>query len=202
MAEGKKRGGSTIGRLTSRMDGLQRRSMPGGGEVFSGEVATRALRALNARAMTVDRSVIVSESFSPSRAEDQALYAHEMHHVENSGGENGNHSARDSEEVAARAVERMVLHRFERGGMESHEASHATGPSGFGGVNGTGSDGNTPGANRGEGNPQAQAGYHTLRRQGLSHMAIVDRIAREVVQAVDASRDNKFDRGGDKKALF
>ncbi|MFM2244467.1 MAG: hypothetical protein RL071_541, partial [Pseudomonadota bacterium] len=40
--------GSTISRLAGRLDRreLQRQSLPGGGTVFRGEIATRALSAL------------------------------------------------------------------------------------------------------------------------------------------------------------
>ena len=57
--------GSTISRLAGRLDRreLQRQSLPGGGTVFRGEIATRALSALGARAMTLDRSIIVGDDF-------------------------------------------------------------------------------------------------------------------------------------------
>ena len=106
--------------------------MPGGGSVYRGEVASRALKAVGARAMTVDRSIIVSEDFDPARPEDQALYAHEQYHVEHSGGEGG-HSVRDAEEVAARATEAMVFHRAKEEGASftpplPAEATPTTGP--------------------------------------------------------------------------
>ncbi|MFN7146937.1 MAG: DUF4157 domain-containing protein, partial [Myxococcota bacterium] len=140
------RGGSpTADRLAARAErnGLKRSAMPGGGEVFTGEVASRALKSLGARAMTVDKSIIVSEDFDPSKPEDQALFAHEQFHVDHSGGA-GTHEHRDAEEVAARAVERMVLHRARAGGMESHEATQA--------VPGTSSEAKGGGGAKGKGN--------------------------------------------------
>lgn len=108
---------SVANRLSLRGEGgLYRREMPGGGEVFTGPTASRALRALGARAFTMDRSIFVSEDFDANRkAEDAALYAHEQHHQLNSGGAGAARSFHDAEELAARAIERMVLHRSEEG---------------------------------------------------------------------------------------
>jgi hypothetical protein len=105
-------------RLFSRAEsgGIYRRSGPGGGEVFAGPTVQRALKAIGARAMTMDDSIFVAEDFDASRPEDQALYAHERHHqLEGSGagGLTGAHS--DAEEQAARSIERMVLHRSQAG---------------------------------------------------------------------------------------
>ncbi len=191
---------SMVSRLASRAETpLKRKSVSGGGEVFTGPLASRALKSLGARAMTVDRSVIVAEGFDESRAEDQALYAHEQHHVANSGGTD-EHGTRDAEEVAARAVERMVLHRHAAGGIESHEAGHATGSGAFGGsVNksrAAGSD--VPG----EGQPNASRGYERLKAEGLNHIDIVEKIAREVVKGMDEARDSRNDRFADKKGFL
>ncbi len=187
---------SSISRIASRAakDGLQRRSMSGGGEVFSGDLASRALKSLGARAMTVDRSIIVSDDFDPNKAEDQALYAHEQYHLEHSGGEGFNHG-RDGEEIAARQVERMVLHRAKAGGVESHEATQ-TQAGGFGTGNGQ-----NPAEMRGraEGQREAERGYWDLRAQGLSHEAIVQKLAEETIRTMDRARDTKNDRWGDKK---
>jgi hypothetical protein len=194
------RGGSpTADRLASRAQrgALQRSSMPGGGEVFSGELASRALKSLGARAMTVDRSVIVSEDFDPSKPEDQALYAHEQFHVEHSGGA-GTHESRDAEEVAARAVERMVLHRARVGGMESHEASHAQPETGAVAAGGHGSKSR----NLTERDSASQRGYNLLKAQGVGHHGIVDRLAHEVMQALDHGRDAGLDRFADKKGFL
>ena len=107
-------------RAESRLDNhLTRRGMDDGGEVYTGRLASRALRAVGARAMTVNRSIIVDTTFDTSRIEDRALYAHEKVHLEHSGGEAG-HQVRDAEEIAARAAEAMVFHRSEKseGGFE------------------------------------------------------------------------------------
>ncbi len=189
------RGGAspTADRLAARAQrgALKRVSMPGGGEVFQGAAASRSLDALGARAMTVDRSIIVADDFDSSKPEDQALFAHEMHHVEHSGGV-GSGESRDAEEVAARAVERMVLHRARAGGVEGHEASHAV--PGGGSTGGGVSSGPSPAG--GEDDP-AQRGYESMRAEGLSHADIVDKLAREVLAGLDGSRDSRFDRAGD-----
>ncbi len=108
--------GSLTDRLMARSGpGLYRRRMPDGGEVVTGPTAQRALRALNARAFTMDHTIFVDERFDISSPEDAALYAHERHHQMESGGHNDGHSGHDAEEVAARAIESMVLHRSRAG---------------------------------------------------------------------------------------
>jgi len=88
--------------------------MVDGGQVYSGPTATRALSALGARAMTLDKDIFVAEDFDDSKAEDQALYAHERHHqMEHGRVDAGAHSY--AEERAAQTIERMVLHRSEKG---------------------------------------------------------------------------------------
>ncbi|MDP2308718.1 MAG: DUF4157 domain-containing protein [Pseudomonadota bacterium] len=176
---------------------LQRSAMPGGGEVFGGELASRALKTLGARAMTVDKSIIVADDFNPGRVEDQALFAHEQFHVEHSGGQ-GSHEARDGEEVAARSVERMVLHRNRSGGAESHEAGHAVPSTASTSAAGGGSqkrEGQETEAN-------AQRGYEALVAEGLGREAILERFAREVLQSIEHSRDAALDRFADKKGFL
>lgn len=193
------RGGSpTADRLASRAQkgALSRQSMPGGGEVFTGELASRALKSLGARAMTVDRSIVVSDEFDPNRPEDQALFAHEQYHVDHSGGE-GTHHGRDAEEIAARSVERMVLHRARAGGAESHEAAHA--------VPGGEVEGRSTAQEKGgsaEKGDAAQRGYAAMRAQGLSHVDVVHKLAGEVVASMDAQRDLRLERHGDKKGFL
>lgn len=191
---------SAVARIVSRSQGagLHRKSMPGGGEVFTGEVASRSLDALGARAMTVDRSIIVSEDFDPSKPEDQALFAHEQYHLEHSGGE-GEHSGYDGEEQAARMVERMVLHRAKAGGAEMHEASHTSAPGGAPtGSHGAGHERDA--STEAQGDPMR--GYSAMRAQGLSHAEIVNRIAREAISALDSGRDQRNERFGDKKGFL
>jgi hypothetical protein len=108
-------GESAIQRLnTLNEGGVRRRTMVDGGQVYSGPTATRALRALGARAMTLDKDIFVAEDFDDSDAEDQALYAHERHHqMEHGRVDAGAHSY--AEEKAAQTIERMVLHRSKKG---------------------------------------------------------------------------------------
>lgn len=193
------RGGSpTADRLASRAQkgALSRQSMPGGGEVFTGDLASRALKSLGARAMTVDRSIVVSDEFDPNRPEDQALYAHEQYHVDHSGGE-GTHEARDAEEVAARSVERMVLHRAMAGGAESHEAAHAV-PGGTGDAQSVAQE-KTVTAEKAD---AAQRGYAAMRAKGMSHVDVVNKLAGEVVSSMDAQRELRLERYGDKKGFL
>ena len=115
MSDHRSPGEATVSRLARRSDmGLQKKDAPDGGEVYTGELAAKALRSVGARAMTFDNSIIVDEGFDFAKAEDAALYAHERVHEEGSGGTSEN-TGRDSEEIAARAVERMVLHRSKAG---------------------------------------------------------------------------------------
>lgn len=195
------RGGSpTADRLASRSargSGLQRQSMPGGGQVFTGELASRALDTLGARAMTVDKSIIVSEDFDANRAEDQALFAHEQYHVEHSGGA-GTHEARDGEEVAARSVERMVLHRARAGGAESHEAALAVPTTSTTAKTG---EGNRKSQSQEQGSA-GQRGYQLLISQGQNRASIVDRLAQEVMVSLDHARDGSLERFADKKGFL
>lgn len=202
MAGRMERGGSsTVDRIASRAatGGLRRRSVQGG-EVYTGEVASRALDALGARAMTVDRSIIVSESFDPSRPEDAALLAHEQHHLQHSGGV-GENGGRDAEEVAARQVERMVLHRLQStGGLESHEAQHTASSVGAP----ASGDSSLESGRKGEDatGPQPGRGYAALRRKGLSHAEIVDQLAREILLTLHGGRERTAERGGRTKGIL
>lgn len=108
--------------------GLRTEQMADGGEVVRGTEATRALRALDARAMTLDHSIVVGDDFDARRADDAALYAHERHHLEHSGGEAEGHGAHEAEEAAAREIEAMVLHRAQSGPIEEALTSPATAP--------------------------------------------------------------------------
>ena len=106
---------SISSRLMDRADGLSRRAMPDGGEVFGGPTASRALQAVGARAFTVDGKIIVNDGFDVGNDDDLALYAHEKHHKDTSGGKDDGHHQHDAEEMAARARERLVLQRSRRG---------------------------------------------------------------------------------------
>lgn len=175
--------------LTSRLHarnapGLHRRSMPDGGEVVTGPTARRALRALGARAMTMDRTIFVDEDFDTSRPEDAALYAHELHHQRESGGMHDGHGAHDAEEAAARAIERMVLHRRARGedlqqvlrdvrdGVEP-AADDPTDPA----------DPDDP-----------VAAYAALRAEGHSHAELVIELTRRVLDTLAESHERETRR--------
>jgi hypothetical protein len=202
------RDSSLTNRLTSRLDrgGLERVSVPGGGVAYRGETATRALNALGARAMTLDRSIIVADDFDPSDVSDQALFAHEQYHADHGdgGGGGGGENFADAEEVAARAVERMVLSRAAAGGYEGGDT-----PGAGGGATGHNeADGGTVGAgpqaasNKPDDlsrDPDAAAGYAAMRNKGMSHMDVVDEMARRVVDATDQSHEVRLNRAGDTK---
>lgn len=163
--------------LTSRLharnaSGLHRRSMPDGGEVVSGPTARRALRALGARAMTMDHTIFVDEDFDVSRPEDAALYAHEQHHLHESGGADADHGPRDAEEIAARAIERMVLHRRQRGEALDTVLRDAR--------EGRLSVDDTPG----EGDADPRSVYAALRAGGRSHEEIVMELTRQVLDSL------------------
>jgi len=116
MADRSSPGSALSERLHARADesSIYRRGTPDGGEVYSGSVVKKALRAVGARAMTMDNAIFVDDDFDLSNPEDQALYAHERHHQLESGGTD-DHGAHDAEEMAARSIERMVLHRAAEG---------------------------------------------------------------------------------------
>ena len=189
-----KQGTSTVDRLAGRLDRskLQRRAMGDGGEVYTGQVASRALKALGARAMTVDNSIIVSESFDPNKPEDAAVYAHEQFHLEGSGGV-GDNDGHDQEEAGARQVERMVLHRMS-GGVESHEAEHASNPSGAQSSGGSKSNANANGST-------AADAYAAMLARGMKHNEIVEQLAQQVLQSMETQRDRHGERTVGKKGF-
>jgi hypothetical protein len=199
-----------ISRVTGRLDTsrLSRQSMNDGGEVFRGELATRALEALGARAMTVDETIIVGDDFDASRAEDQALYAHEQYHVEHGDGHGGGaeDNFRDAEEIAARAAESIALHRAIAGGTEagySQSAGHRGGDhreGGGDGAAGAGEAGATSDQTAGE--PTAESGYQALLAQGFGHGDLLQQLAQRVLNTLDEMDRVKQDRHGDKKGFI
>jgi len=199
MANGKSPGDSVVSRLAARSSRapLSRRAMPGGGEVWEGPLASRALKALGARAMTVDSNIIVGDDFDPSTPESQALYAHERFHQQVSGGA-GSHHGNDAEEHAARAVEGMVLHRAATGGTEAGAALAGadvrdlpTAPAAA-----------SPGEGENERPPDPSAGYEALQGQGLTHQDIIDKLSSAVVDVMDEQQRTRHDRAGDLKGGF
>ena len=201
MANGKSTpGNSVVSRLAARSSRapLQRRSMPGGGEVWEGPLASKALKALGARAMTVDSQIIVGDDFNPSNPESQALYAHERFHQETSGGAGSQHG-HDAEEMAARSIERMVLHRAASGGSEMGGAYAGSSikdlPSAPDSAAG-------PAEGETEQPPDPAEGYKALKGQGLTHLDIVDKLASACVNAMDDLGALRTDRAGDIKGGF
>lgn len=191
---------SNPGDLANR---LQRRATPDGGEVYSGELAKRALRSVGARAMTMDNTIIVDDDFDLSNPEDQALYAHERHHQMESGGSDDHaHDTHDAEEVAARAIERMVLHRAEigegfgdimrdvkDGGISRAEEYNSGGGSA---VTSGGSDGSAGGD---EGNSDDVMGaYNAAIAAGKSHESIVRELTEFVYKSLYAPEKDELAR--------
>lgn len=197
-------GGSVVNRLAERSQGgVYKRQLPGGGEVYSGPTATRALRSLGARAFTMDSTIFVAEDFDPSDPEDQALYAHERHHQLNSGGDGAAQSYYDAEELSARAIERMVLHRSAEGedfgsilrdvnsnvykreaDVPLHRSTAAA--AGAGASSGT----------SGHADPAAEA-YLALLQHGKKHADIVRMLASEIIDSLRGKSDNANMQGGD-----
>lgn len=173
-------------RLMARQGGIRRKQMPDGGEVYTGPTASRALRALGARAMTMDRQIFVSEDFDPSNPEDAALYAHELHHQMESGGIDDGHATHDAEEAAAQAIERMVLHRSAKGD-DFGAIMRDVRSQGVGSAPVRNQEGNAPGS---EHEDEVMKAYKALLKQGKSHEAIVAELARFVVNTLDAQQES------------
>ncbi|MCB9763995.1 MAG: DUF4157 domain-containing protein [Alphaproteobacteria bacterium] len=202
-------GEDTVDRLFEREE-LRRVSIPGGGEAYTGPAASRALQALGGRAMTVDRTIIVGEDFDPTNPEHMSLYAHEQYHVQEGTGEGGAHHIHDAEEVAARAVQRMVLHRMEGGydggympaaggGAARPMDAPDQGGRGVGNFNRGGEDKPEAVANE---EPDPSRGYQALRAQGMSHEDIVYKLANDVMAVLDSQKGTMMDRHQDKKSAF
>ena len=192
-------GEETSERLMKRRSLKRVRTPDGKGDAYTGPAATRALKALGARAMTVDQSVILPEDFDPNRPEHAALYAHEAFHVQEArrgASTRASHAVHDAEEVGARAVESMVLHHMsadgDRGGVDAGAAIHRAVDSGGGAVQG-GGEGAAPAGAASGGGPEAV--YAQLQSQGLSHHEIVERLARYVLDALDERREGDSQRG-------
>lgn len=201
-------GEDTVDRLMARRD-LTRISIPGGGEAYTGPGATRALKAMNANAMTVDRSIIVPEDFDSSNPEHMALYAHEQYHVTEGTGEGGAHHIHDAEEVAARSVQRMVLHRMTggtEGGYQPGSGSGSAQPGQTPDQGGRGTAEFNPGTLENNDNNERDAdssrGYKRLLAQGMSHLDVADKLARDCIAVLDAQKQGGFDRQADKKGNF
>ncbi len=171
-------GEKTTERLVDRSQ-LKRVNVPGGGEAFKGPTATRALKALGARAMTVDKSIIVDEDFDPNQAQDAALFAHEQVHVER-GSTRATHAVHDAEEVAARAAEEHVLQR-----MASPSASSDQGP-------------NVQSEQPQQAPPASpmERAVGQLMASGKNRNDMVEDLARQVVDRLADAEDLSHQRGG------
>lgn len=172
-------------RLMARQGGIRRKAMPDGGEVYSGPTASRALRALGARAMTMDRQIFVAEDFDPNDPEDAALYAHELHHQMESGGMDDGHTHGDAEEAAAQAIERMVLHRSAKGD-DFGEIMRDVRSQGAGTAPVRNQNGDAPGS---EHEDEVMKAYKALRKQGKSHLQVVNDLAQYVVFTIMAQEE-------------
>jgi len=171
-------GESLSRRVASRDGGLMRRTMFDGGEVYSGPAARRALRALGARAMTMDHTILVDDDFDENNPEDQALYAHERFHQMESGGADHPTSLNDTEEMGAQAIERMVLHRAHSGeDLGSIMRDVKSGTMSTPAVE-SGSEAPVAGDVNRQEMTEAQAAYVALRKKGKTHRAIVRDLAR------------------------
>jgi hypothetical protein len=202
-----------VDRIEERLDRseLRRVAMPDGGEVYRGAVANRALDALGARAFTVDRTIIVGDDFDPYRVEDAALYAHEMYHVEQGDGVGGGggENFRDAEEVAARAVESLVVQRAAAGGIEAGYAAGAgarkggiqSGEAGSG-IGAGAKDASNAADDESGADADAEQGYSALLAQGMSHQEIVLEMSRRVLRAMDEQAEWKHIRQGHNKGFL
>ncbi len=184
-------------RLMSRSQGLARRQMPGGGEAYSGPLANQALGALGARAMTMDKSVFVQDGFNAQNPDDLALWAHESHHQNESGGSD-NHSEYDAEEQAARARERLVLHQAGAGQNPDDILS------GLGGANPRNAkdaddifaaeSGNA--STDASGGPEPMEAYRNMMKDGMSHSSVVRMLAEQVMESLQHMESEEEVRAG------
>ncbi len=167
-------------RLIARRD-LKPVTVPGVGVAYRGPMASRALTALGARAMTVDRHVIVSEDFNPSRPQDAALLAHEQVHVQRGDGGGASHPIHEAEEIAARAAEHMVFHQMSAGpdmGEMDSAPAQVIQRAVRGGYGQGGSPQSGTGSQQDQGGPEAV--YQALRARGLEREEIIVLLAENI----------------------
>jgi hypothetical protein len=170
------------------------------GDVFTGELADKALGAIGARAMTMDGEIIVNSNFDLSTAEDQSLYAHELYHKAKSGGAAGD-KIRDAEEIIARSVESMVFHRADGGHADAlpgniadlfQQAEQASAPA----VAQDAAKSGSQTFKEDSGTPSASRGYAALRGQGMSHDEVIRMLVELLVKQEEESKDDRSHRGG------
>ena len=188
-------------RLLARQGGLTRRVMPDGKHAFSGPTASRALKALGARAFTMDREIFVPEQFDPSsNSKDLALYAHEAHHRDGSGGMHDDHGndvhGHSDEEQEARNIERRVAFEFQKGrGKSAGDVLREVGRDGMSGVEAA--DMNLDedvSTNDAGGRPNPTEAYKRLRRMGMSHDRIIDDLSEDVIRSMKRHQQSISDR--------
>ena len=181
--------GSLRDRLGARSAGLTQKHMPDGGQVFGGPTASKALSALGARAFTMDKTIFVDDGFDSGNAEDLALYAHESHHKNESGGKDDGHGEYDAEEMAARARERMVMHMAKRGDDAGGILGKLKG--GRGPANAEEADAmlEAKTAKAGEANPLDA--YNSMLSQGMPHGQIIRELADDIVRTLDQQTEDR-----------
>ena len=181
MADHQTPGGKLSAKLAMRSS-LHRVTMEDGGEVYKGPLANKALSAVGARAMTLDETIVVGDDFDPTSSEDQALYAHERVHQLESGGDDHPNDMHDAEEVGARAIERMVVHRRASGESFGDIMRDVKDPVSRAAAPAKASAPSAAGGGR-SGNPSGDA-IAALMAQGKSYDQVVDLMARKVLDAL------------------
>ncbi|MEQ1503915.1 MAG: DUF4157 domain-containing protein [Myxococcota bacterium] len=175
-------------RLSKRGAGGLARRRIGDVDVYQGDVGDKTLGALRARAITVDRKIIVNQRFDARNPEDAALLAHEDEHRRGSGGAGGGATGHsDAEEKRARFAESMT-HDLTAAGVPIEQVLHDL-KSGSSAAAMLGGD--TPAAELMAAvlGPDAatdpMAAYRQLRAEGQPHAQIVAELARHVMDTLD-----------------
>lgn len=194
---------------SSSMGGLYSQNMPNG-EVYRGSLADKALGAVGARALTIDDQIIVNHNFSSGKAEDQALYAHERFHQEQSGGAAGA-SINDAEERAAQAIEMIVHKKAEEGDLDAipqsptallEEAKEkgmldAQSPS-----SGTPLKDNDDTESNSTNESDAVSAYINMLEDGMTHEDIILYIVHKVRTKLTEQQGSSVDRSGDYRSFL
>ena len=198
---------------SSSMGGLYSQNMPNG-EVFRGSLADKALKSVGARALTIDDQIIVNQNFSGGKAEDQALYAHERFHQEQSGGAAGA-SINDAEEKAAQAIEMIVHQKAENGDLDAIPKSptelleeakdkgmlDAQGKSSGSGT-GTPLEKNDDTESNSTNESDAVSAYLNMLEDGMTHEDIVLYVVHKVRQKLNEQQGSSTDKSGDYRSFF
>jgi hypothetical protein len=198
---------------SSSMGGLYAQNMPNG-EVFRGSLADKALSAVGARALTIDDQIIVNHNFSSGKAEDQALYAHERFHQEQSGGAAGA-SINDAEEQAAQAIEMIVHQKAENGDLDAIpqsptdllEEAKANGLLDAQGTNSGSRGGSSQKTNddtesNSTNESDAVSAYLNMLEDGMTHEDIILYIVHKVRTKIKEQQGSSMDRSGDFRSFL